>query len=518
MAETAIAPAPPAPPPPATPTPAAPPATPPAPAKVKVADHIKRKFPDFAKVLEDEPIPVAAPLPDPNAPPKPKVFPRTLSEVIADDARDTAAAAAAAQPVAATPTPTTSAEPPAAPAAPAVKVTPKTPKVDVDKLVTERIAEALASQPAAPLPSATPPAPIAATHAPDPFEASLNEDQKERLEFARDAAKMDPTKYANLPAQTIAFFKAVDGYVQKKSGEEDGHDENSPEFIRFVQQNKPKISDGEIRRIEKQRILEEAKRSVREESNAELKATQDRIKEIEIKPKVELVRKDFADKSLRFMSDQKDPLTAPIIDKVLSDGWEKAVESDPLYGPVVQRIHGKATELAAAYTRLTHDPASFDGSNSDHKFLVDFIENNGQAFKANGGDARVKTENGVRKTFLPVMEFNDLRTRDPVKAQKYWTFNDFDILSRLAGAAFNEMSTAVKNQEETFKKAGYSRQQATQPAPQPAIPSTPTPAPAPATSPKTASSVAPGAAQTIKPISQMEHTMKMLGIKVPVPH
>lgn len=402
------------------------------------------------------------------------------------------------QPAAPTPAPA----PTPAAAAPAPTPTPAaTPKVEVEKrkpidqVVEEAVRKVIGDKPA------TPPAPEPAPANPpaqDPFEATLNDDERDALAFARYAAQKNPEKYGNLPAQQLAFFKKVDSYVQTARAEnaERTFDESDTDFIRFVQANKPRVDQRDRKQLERQQIIEEAQRLAEENLRKETEEIRRKQHVLEMTPKVEHAVQTFATESENALAQDTNSPAAAIVQKAKQEGWDKVLQEDQVFAPIVRHYHRNAVRLASTYESIYAGLVDkLDPNNADHVWLHKFVTSQADHFKQNGGDARVRDG----KTFITPKEFAAMQSSRSPQVANHWTFDDRDVLGLLADNARWNINEALKREEQRLSASGFQRATKAQlpkaenpPAPAPSPP----PSPEPAASPRAVASAAPGAAKS----------------------
>lgn len=406
--------------------------------------------------------------------------------------------------------PPKSEEPPTAPPA-----TPEPPKVQVEKkkpteeLVRETVRKALEEAKSTP---AEPPAPT--TPEPpkqDPYESSLTEAQQEELMIARALAKKNPAKYGQHPEKLLGFYKKTDEYLVKaregENAEERTFDERDADFQKFLRANKPSIDPVERRRIEREMIVEEAEARAQKKYEQELTEIKQRQKQLEIAPRIEAGVNEFAS-GLEGIIAQSET-SGHLLKKILETGVQKAVEDDPVFAPIVANYQARATQLAAEYLSVFGGVKKYDPQNDDHIWLVDFVRNQGQHFARNGAEARVRGG----KEFMPMNEYYEALKKDPTVADRAWTFETRDILTRLAANAVESMEKKIQEEESKLSKYGYKREKTAptpppeppaKPAAAPAVPKVETPAPKTddSPSPKAKVSSAPGPAKGAAPVVQ----------------
>lgn len=406
-------------------------------------------------------------------------------------------------------------EQPAAPAAVEVK-SKKDATKEFQDAVDARINEAMARPPE--IPKAEP----KATEKPaeeDDYEKTLGEIEREELGFARFAAQRDPA-LKEYPKQFVDYLKKVDAYVEKerKENPERKFDETDDEWAKWQRENKPKVSPVLRRKLERAQIMEEATLAAEAKIREKYAPLERRQELLEKRPVIEKVAKQFA-QSLDSLMEQapegQESLIAPIIKHAKEVGWEMATEEDPVFAPIIKSFGDTANELATHYISLVNGTQEFDPNNKQHLWIADFIQKQGEHFATTGGEKIVRRDAaGNEQRFLPRHKYFELASTDPAKAAQHWTFDDREVLDRLALNAKNNAEKAIKLEQDKLTKAGFERRKPE---------STKKELPKPERngepekdkngSPKAVASVAPGAATTRKvsgPTLMSEEELKIL--------
>jgi hypothetical protein len=438
-----------------------------------------------------------------RGPEKPSIG-RTVSDTLkfADEKRATEAATPPEPPKPgdAAPAPAPEATPAPAPEPPPAPTPGKPVEVEkrkpVDKIVEDAIRKVIGEKPA-PTPAA--PAPAApAVPAADPFEATLNDDERDAMNFARYAAEKNPEKYGSLPAKQLAFFKEVDGYIRtaRTQNPERVFDESDAEFMRFIQQNKPKLDQRDRKTLERQQIVEEAEQRASEKMRKETDELRRETHVLKTKPIVEQAVQTFTRESEDAIANDANSPAAPIVKAAREKGWDNLLKEDQVFAPIVRHYQNESVRLASIYESAVAGLVEFRPDvNRDHEWLHTFVTRRAADFKQNGGEGLVRGE----KTFLTPKEFSALRQSDPAKVAQHWTFDDRDVLTLLADNTRWNMNEALKREEQRLAASGFQRSAKpqlpkTENPPTPPTPS-PTPPPTPTASPRAVSSAAPGAAK-----------------------
>lgn len=430
-----------------------------------------------------------------------------LAEITPDPA---APPAAPAQPV--TTSPPAPAEPgapsppaPPAPPAPAmvVKKAASQELLEMQRKVQQRLdsIEETMRQPAAVTTSPTTPAP---STTPDPdaeFDRTLPEENRELLELLAWAEKNGHPELAGKAAEQRSYFRKLDEFAATGPDEE--------QLNEFRRNNKPVVADALVRKLNREKLLAqaraEAKAEILEETNKQLEPIRKKQYEMEVSPLLKRMHDGFMEKftspAVNGTNGHVEKRVDPVRAKTIMDmGLDKAATEFPTETPIL-RMHA---DLAREYLDLSYQLKPQDPNNRLHQELGNFLFHVEQQMLVAPESLRVR--NG--KTFLPSGQFAAAVKQDPDGARaKYWTTaSDVDfVLERLEINANQLIAQKYAQLEREAEKMGYTRPAAAAaPAPgQPAVPAaaqpaTPAPAvtPASSASPRGGGSISPGAAST----------------------
>jgi len=368
-----------------------------------------------------------------------------------------------------------------------------------------------ATQPPAPTDDTTPPKP-SPTVPPKPdddtsgfskedkeFIASLNEEDRDSLEFWHFAERNDPTKHKG------AFFKALDYFKDKRVQEKkittedaDADLEQNDALNEWVKKNEPTLGRIEARNIQQRRVIETAKQELRDEQNVELDETRQRLNIMEKQPIVQdryqkfnavandVIPKEFQDVMLKAQKDGKDPADA----LAASHGEENQV---------IGRHYQPLLRMGAELIQISEGTIKADSKNPLHVEINESIKRYGKMMLENPKmkDTLVAKDG---RTFTPREQWN---TMDATKRKQHWTLSDEQVLQVMVREAkgraakdLEEFRTKSHDNEvkilmshgfkETDAKAKVAARRKVKPAPKPA-----------AKPPKPA----PGNSSTVKPDS-----------------
>lgn len=368
--------------------------------------------------------------------------------------------------------------PAAEPATPAATEKPiKVKKAKQPEEVRPPLPSKVEAAPAAP--ASTPVAPAKSTKEEDEeFEKSLVENEQAVLDDAKAAERYLGDKYKGHTEKMRNFLKEA-----AKKAEDPNLDED--DYQKWYSKEMPKISQVDLRSIERQRVKEEVTKEVEPKLEAERHS---RWVDSEI-PKIkergnQIFNKLIASALPAEMASAVAERTKGITDRAEYIKAVQAVEQDyKLEKEITENIVSAATNDLEEFHKLTTtNPstgkpiAQFNDKNPQHERIIKMVSDMCEYFKNTGG-AELK-RNG--KWFVTRSEWSTLT---PDQRGQFWTFTNEDLVSRAMGSVKGVVENAVSAQRKALEERGYRRtiapHVAPQPAPAPIAGSPPAPRPAP---------------------------------------
>lgn len=446
----------------------------------------------------------AAPAPSPEPPKPPAVRtepPRAVSDLFGEAQAAAAAAeekkkAQAAPAPAPAPSPEPAAPPAPAPApaptpapAPAPAPTPEPPKPAKKVKVVEPGADDLAPKPAAPV--APKPLDQELGYTPTPVEA-------EYLDLLRWAEGKD-AKYKGAADREVARLKTVHAYIKKWKQEnpeaefdpQTAETEDGVKYRTLLRDNPPAITADEQRRLDRERIADEATAKATEAANKRISEVERRALERDLKPVIAEHLSTVNTGILGELALDEDPeIDAELKKLVKEKGPGALAEELPDVGEIVNGYTERTRTAVQELIALRNGVKDFDGRNPVHAFLSEFVDKSATYFKEHGGDLRVRGG----KSFVTPAQYGALR---PEARGKYWTFSDDELVQTLVNDASAGLKIDIERMRGAQKRAQENRQKlkpkpAAAPAPLPSG-NAPAPTPPPAPAPKLTPSPSAGA-------------------------
>jgi hypothetical protein len=339
--------------------------------------------------------------------------------------------------------------------------------------------------PAHPVPPAPVTTPTPATP-PDPdaeYINSLTDEQKEELLEAEVAERLYPEKYKDRKKKLVAWYRKLDDTANSLLTADPNRklDEKDEEFKNFLD-TKPPILSAHVKSVQRTIGKEEATKEVRQQIDPELKSLKRKQDEIEIQPYVERVTTQFEVGVQELISgDEQSPL-AEASKLAREKGMAASEAAFPMESRIYKEEMSKAKKMIQEYVKFAKEVGEFNPKNETHTDLLQFINEEGQSFAANGGELLI--QNGKR--FLPRADYiTQLHTDPDGTKQKYWTFSHEDIINMLAWKAKSKIESRVKAEDNARKRDGYERRPKASSSEPPKPATTPAPPePTPITPPK----------------------------------
>lgn len=389
-------------------------------------------------------------------------------------------------------------------------------RTPVKQVIEDTVAATVAKLTPKPEPKIEPKPEPAPTAPPE----GLNDAQLEEYELAVFAAKANPAKYKSLPDQLLAFYGKVNDYVGAEATKDEGRtfDDQDQEFQRFLKSNKPALDPVERRKLDRQKLKEEAVAEFRSTHEAEVSENKRRLAAMEARPVLEQHLNEF-EAGITTILEEGEGEASEIVKSAKANGWQKTVEENPLFAPVIQQAKEQALTLAAEYLQIRNGTKAYDPKNKAHSFLADFIKGYGDHIAS--GPNRVRDG----KTFLPMHDYNALAASDPEAAKKHWTIGDRSILEAIARNTKANVVSHIEAENKRLEKSGFVRQKKAPPAEAHGANGNGLPKTekkisdaSPATSPRVTSSPSPGLANSRAPLGRnalSPEEYKNLGLPVP---
>lgn len=347
-------------------------------------------------------------------------------------------------------------EEPETPAAPAAEEPPTTeePAAEPAKKPKKqsRVITEPPAPPGAPVVIAPPVAPVEPPKpAVDPeaeYIASLNDDQREELSEARKAEAMFPERYKGREKKLLQWFKDLDTTATRLQAENPDRtfDEQDTDFQKFLK-TKPAITPLDSKKVQRQLVEESVTTKLRSEQDVKNAEIERRQKAIELKPEIDKVENELR-------TGLTNAIEGEVGDLIRKEGFAKAKEQFPLDAAVLEQTLNEAAELTREYTSFARGITKFDAQNPKHKWLYNFVIDQGRVFAKSGGKDRIDEQG---RQFLPRDQFAQMVQADPQANDKYWTFTHRRVIEMIGINAKQDAEQRIKNTEAEAKRLGFER-------------------------------------------------------------
>lgn len=263
------------------------------------------------------------------------------------------------------------------------------------------------------------------------YVAGLTDGQRDELEIAKFN---DSKKGTKLYTQLLDYYRKVD----KFSEENPDATPESEEFIKFSAEQKPKWSNVDRRKAEREMIEEQAVRKAQEAVKPVLESNSRKVAALQVAPVIVKAR----DEVVKAMTEKAEGLfeiDPEVAEKVRAMPYAKAKEEFPIEAQI---IHGtmNATE---AYLKIVSGAVELNPQDPLHSWVAKFVAKEGQAMMNRPESERIV--DGRR--FVPMHEY------DPSSTDT-WTFTDDQIIRKMAQSGIEQYTNQVKQMEKSgFKRA-----------------------------------------------------------------
>lgn len=294
--------------------------------------------------------------------------------------------------------------------------------------------------------------------------------EREVYKMARFASK-NMTEHKGLDKKFKDFFEKSKAYLDKRVAEDPHFDvADDPDYADFMDRNRPKVDQAELKRIEKSMWIDEAKREARKELAPQQEALRKEIERTKKAPRVAHAKNAFRKMSQTVVipSELNEKFSKP-------NGIEEFKKENPLEFKIIEEVTGELLNAGDTLTDILMSNVDLDTSNPMHKSLLEWV-NTEQDNYINSGQTE---QDG--KIFMRRERYFALPED---KRSEYYTWSDDDLLKILALRSKEKVANQLEQQRKILEQSGYVRaesnnaqaapQQQVAPEPQPAAPKVPT--------------------------------------------
>jgi len=286
----------------------------------------------------------------------------------------------------------------------------------------------------------------------DEFEDSLLPEEKEVYDIAKYASEKMP-EYKGADEQFKKYFTGTRQYIEKRL-KDDPHLNLSEdeEYKSFISRNRPKFGSSDARKVEQEMLLEKAELRAREKLKPEIERVKREQERIALAPKVQ----------------QKKAQVQQVVKQIIPEDFRKILEEEggldklsktkPMEFAAIDAVTGQAMASANLLVDITTGNVNYDPSNNDHVALLDWVNQQQDAFVNSGQTHRDGKVFMRRERYFQLPES---------KRSEYYTWSDDDLVQVIAIRSQEAINHSLHKQQEMLKAYAGQQQSAPQHTPQP---------------------------------------------------
>lgn len=286
----------------------------------------------------------------------------------------------------------------------------------------------------------------------DEFEDSLLPEEKEVYDLAKYASEKMPNEYKGADEEFKKYFTGTRQYIEKRL-KDDPHLNLSEdeEYKTFIARNRPKFGSSDARKVEQEMLLEKAEARAREKLRPEIERVKREQERIALAPKVQ----------------QKKAQVQQVVKQIIPEDFRKVLEEEggldklsktkPMEFAAIDAVTGQAMASANLLVDITTGNVGYDPSNNDHVALLDWVNQQQDAFINSGQTHRDGKVFMRRERYFQLPEG---------KRSEYYTWSDDDLLQVIAIRSQEAINVSLQRQQEMLK--AYMGQQPASQVAQPA--------------------------------------------------
>jgi len=270
------------------------------------------------------------------------------------------------------------------------------------------------------------------------FIAGLHDEQRDELEIASFAESKGKV---GLRQKFLDYYRKLDKYAE----ENEDADPSSEKFAKFKEENEPKLTPSERRRLERDMITERATSKAREEVTKEFEPVVRKLNEIETAPVLKGAVVSAVETLSKKPSNDHVPFDAEVVSKIQNMPYSQAAEEFPVEAPIVAGTLNAVKE----WTRIRSGVVSFSKESTTHQWLNQFLISESQKMLSLPKTEQVRDG----RQFMPFGQYERLEATNLREADKYFTFSDSEVSGMIARRGVVEYN----RQLEKLQKSGFER-------------------------------------------------------------
>ena len=282
------------------------------------------------------------------------------------------------------------------------------------------------------------------------YKKTLLPEEREIYELARFADE-NMEEYKGAADECKDYFEKSKNYIDKRLKDDPHVDlRNDEEYKTFIARNRPKFTTTDAKKVEREMVIAEAEKRAYERSGAENQRLQHELDKMKKAPQVQETKQRVRQTVAQIMPKEYHE------DLKTEEGVKKIAQQNPFEFQIMDQVANQLQSVSDTFIDITSGTAQYDPSNQVHKKLLEWVNEEQDAF-INGG----QTQNDG-KLFMRRERYHQLPED---KRSEYYTWSDEDLLGLLAGRAHQRVNSDLDSHRKGLEQAGYIRQgQPAQPA------------------------------------------------------
>lgn len=308
----------------------------------------------------------------------------------------------------------------------------------------------IARAPRAPEPKVQAPTPAASVD-----DSDLEENERQAIKDAEEIERRMGDRHKGLAEKTRKYIRGQIEFIKTHGADE--FDDQSPEYLRWVENNRPNVSAQDIRELSEARIAERAQEGPMKELQ--------RLRHERFTDREEPVIEREAAQVFNQLANTDGVVPAEIREELKTRPYPEVYKEYKLELDTVNEVLGIVKDRVKEFNRLMKiDPETKKPMQAEitdpkdpkfalHEGLRAIVRNVGQQFLENGGDERIRDG----RWFVTKAEYFRLKKDNPEALSKYWTFSNKEILARALRTVPQEVAAAIAFKRKNVEDLGYVR-------------------------------------------------------------
>jgi len=272
---------------------------------------------------------------------------------------------------------------------------------------------------------------------------TLLPEEREIYELARFADKnMDGYKGAS--SECKEYFEKSKNYIDRRLKDDPHVDlRNDEEYKTFIARNRPKFTQADAKKVEREMVIAEAEKRAYERTGAENQRLQHELEKMKKAPRVQETKMKVRQVVPSIMPEEYHE------DLKSEEGLKKIAQENPFEFQIMDQVATQLQSVSDTFIDITSGTEQYDPSNQVHKKLLDWVNEEQETF-INGGQTQ---KDG--KVFMRRERYHQLPAEN---RSEYYTWSDDDLLGLLAARAHQRVNADLENHRKGLEQAGYVRQ------------------------------------------------------------